>query len=117
MATIVEVKLPPEYENVNKYEMYTHLEKVATYAHHLKQQIEDLQAEIKLRDSQLQKQRGDILKLKSFIGHQKLKIDDLELQSDIQEVEFTIVNETPKPNYISTMEFGEASGSNLLTGF
>lgn len=114
MAKIIEVKLPPEYEDVNRYEMYTQLEKVATYAHKLQQQIEDLQAEIKLRDSQLQKQRGDILKLKAFIGHQKLKIDDLELQSDIQEAEFTIVNETPKPNYISTMVFGEVTGSSIL---
>jgi len=114
MATIVEVKLPPEYENVNRYEMYAHLEKVATYAHHLKQQIEDLQAEIKLRDGQLQKQRGDILKLKSFIGHQKLKIDDLELQSVVEDIEVEIVEEKRKPNFIPTMEFSEVTGSNLI---
>lgn len=114
MAKIIEVTLPKEYENSNRYEIFHDLEKVSTYAHHLKGQIEDLQAEIKLRDAQLQKQRGDILKLKSWIGLQNLKINDLEVEKVIQDAEFTIVNEKPKPNYISTMEFGEVSGSNLI---
>ena len=115
MARIIEVTLPPEYENKNKYEIYTHLEQVSTYAHHLKQQIEDLKAEIKLRDSQLQKQRGDILKLKSVIGHQKIEINDLKLESEVEEAEFTIVNEKKKPNYLSTMTFNQVTGSNLIT--
>ena len=42
MAKIVEVKLPEEYKDKNKYEIYTHLEQVATYAHNLKQQITKL---------------------------------------------------------------------------
>ena len=49
MAKIVEVKLPEEYKDKNKYEIYTHLEQVATYAHNLKQQIQDKDAEIKLQ--------------------------------------------------------------------
>jgi hypothetical protein len=55
MAKIIEVKLPPEYENKNKYEIFVHLEQLATYTHKLKEDIKDLEAEIKLRDSQLQK--------------------------------------------------------------
>ena len=31
MAKIIEVKLPEEYKNKNKYEIYTHLEQVATH--------------------------------------------------------------------------------------
>lgn len=111
MARIIEVTLPPEYENSNKYEIYNDLEKVATYAHNLKQQIEDLQAEVKLRDSQLQKQRADIMKLKSWIGLQNIKINDLEVERVIEDAEFTIVNQ---PTYVTTMEFGEVSGSNLI---
>jgi hypothetical protein len=33
---------------------------------------------VKLRDAQLQKQRADILKLKSLVGHQNLSIKELE---------------------------------------
>ena len=37
MAKIIEVKLPEEYKDKNKYEIFTHLEQVATLAHHQKQ--------------------------------------------------------------------------------
>lgn len=115
MARIVKVDIPPEYENKNRFEIYHDLDKVATYAHHLKQQVEDLQAEVKLRDAQLQKQRGDILKLKSWIGVQNIKINDLEVQSVIEEVEAEVVETKPQFNYVQTEEFGEVTGSNLLT--
>lgn len=111
MARIIEVTLPPEYENKNKYEIYTHLEQVSTYAHHLKQQIEDLKAEIKLRDSQLQKQRGDILKLKSVIGHQKIEITDLKLREEIEEIE-AIVVEDKVPNFLPpSVQFESVKGN------
>tara|TARA_R110000803_G_scaffold84955_1_gene151223 strand:+ start:1325 stop:1681 length:357 start_codon:yes stop_codon:yes gene_type:complete len=88
MAKIIEINIPDEYKNKNKYEIYAHLEQIATYAHNLKLKIEDLEAEVKLRDSKLQKQRADILKLKSLIGHQNIKINDLELQSVVEEAEY-----------------------------
>ena len=98
MAKIIEVKLPDEYKDKNKYEIYTHLEQVASLAHNLKQQIQDKDAEIKLRDAQLQKQRADILKLKSLVGHKNIEIHDLKLQSEVEDAEFTIVNKTNIPN-------------------
>ena len=82
MAKIIEVNIPEEYKNKNKYEIYTHLEEVATLAFHQKQLIQDLQAEIKLRDAQLQKQRADILKLKSLVGHKNIEIKDLKLETE-----------------------------------
>ncbi len=85
MATIIEVKLPEEYKDKNKYEIYTHLEQVATYAHNLKEEVTNLKAEIVLRDSQLQKQRADILKLKSRKNknngknpHQRMKAENIK---------------------------------------
>ena len=111
MAKIIEVKLPKEYKDKNKYEIYTHLEQVATLAHNQKQLIQDLQAEIKLRDSQLQKQRSDILQLKSLIGHQKIEITDLKLQSEVEDAEFTVVNETKTPNFLPpSVKFMEEKG-------
>ena len=111
MAKIIEIKLPEEYKDKNKYEIYSHLEQVATYAHNLKQQIQDKDAEIKLRDAQLQKQRTDILKLKSMVGHKNIEIKDLKLQSEVEDAEFTIVNnETKIPNFIpASVKFHEVT--------
>jgi|DEB0MinimDraft_12_1074336.scaffolds.fasta_scaffold74474_2 hypothetical protein len=100
MAKIIEVKLPEEYKDKNKYEIYTHLEQVATYAHNLKQQIQDLNAEIKLRDSQLQKQRADILKLKSMIGHKNIEIQTLKLESDVMDIEAQVIDDEREQNKV-----------------
>jgi uncharacterized protein (DUF3084 family) len=100
MAKIIEVKLPEEYKDKNKYEIYAHLEQVATYAHNLKQQIQDLNAEIKLRDSQLQKQRADILKLKSMVGHKNIEIQTLKLESDVMDIEAQVIDDEREQNKV-----------------
>lgn len=100
MAKIIEVKLPEEYKDKNKYEIYAHLEQVATYAHNLKQQIQDLNAEIKLRDSQLQKQRADILKLKSMVGHKNIEIQTLKLESDVMDIEAQVMDDEREQNKV-----------------
>ena len=108
MAKIIEINIPDEYKDKNKYEIYDHLEKVSEYAHKLKQQLEDKDAEIKLRDAQLQKQRADILKLKSLVGHKNIEIHDLKLQSEVEDAEFTIVNKTNVPNFLpASLKFEE----------
>lgn len=110
MAKIIEVNIPDEYKDANRYEIYHDLEKVSIYAHKLKEQIQDLQAEIKLRDSQLQKQRGDILKLKSIIGHQKIEITDLKLESD-NFIDVSVEEEKSTPNFLPpSVKFTEVKG-------
>jgi len=100
MAKIIEVNIPDEYKDKNKYEIFKDLESVASLATLQKQQLEDKDAEIKLRDAQLQKQRADILKLKSLVGHKNIEIQDLKLQSEIEDAEFTIVNKPNVPNFL-----------------
>jgi uncharacterized protein (DUF3084 family) len=100
MAKIIEVKLPEEYKNKNKYEIFTHLEQVATLAHNQKQKIEDLNAEIKLRDSQLQKLRADILKLKSMVGHKNIEIQTLKLESDVMDIEAQVIEDEREKNKV-----------------
>jgi len=108
MAKIIEVKLPEEYKNKNKYEIFTHLEQVATLAHNQKQKIEDLNAEIKLRDSQLQKLRADILKLKSMVGHKNIEIQSLKLESDTIDIE--VEEEKNVPNFLpASVKFHEVT--------
>ena len=98
MARIIEVKLPKEYENSNRYEIFKDLESVAALSVYQKQQIEDLKAENRLKNAQIIKMRGDILKLKSMIGHQKIKIDELELESDTIDIE--VEEEKKTPNFL-----------------
>lgn len=98
MAKIIEVKLPKEYENSNRYEIFKDLESVAALTVHQKKEIEDLQGEITLKNAQIIKMRGDILKLKSMIGHQKIKIDELELESDTIDIE--VEEEKKTPNFL-----------------
>ena len=106
MATIIEVKLPEEYKDKNKYEIYTHLEQVATYAHNLKEEVTNLKAEIKLRDAQLQKQRADILKLKSMVGHKNIEIQDLKLEAE----DVIDITETKIPNFLpASVKFHEVT--------
>ena len=109
MAKIIEVKLPDDYKNKNKYEIYTHLEQVATLAHNQKQLIEDLKGEVTLKNAQIIKMRGDILKLKSMIGHQKIKIDELELESDTIDIDIEEPKTTPNflPPSVKFMEVKE----------
>ncbi len=106
MAKIIEVKLPEEYKDKNKYEIYTHLEQVATYAHNLKEEVTNLKAEIVLRDSQLQKQRADILKLKSLVGHKNIEIQDLKLEAE----DIIDITETKIPNFLpASVKFHEVT--------
>lgn len=112
-ATIIQKQIPQEFKDKSKVELYQDLEILATHVMRLKETIEDKDAEIKLRDSQLQKQRADILKLKAVIGYQKIEINDLKLESDVEEADFTIVNpDKPTPNFVPTgLTFEEVKGT------
>ena len=74
MATLI----PEPFASYDKGRLYEDIVSLATFIEKLKGKIEDEQAEVKLRDSQLQKQRADIMKLKSLIGHQSLSIKEME---------------------------------------
>jgi len=70
--------IPEPFASYDRSRLYNDIVSLATFVEKLKGKIEDVQAEVKLRDSQLQKQRADILKLKSLAGHQNLSIKELE---------------------------------------
>ena len=81
MATI----LPAEFADKSRTELYQDIESLARYVQNLKDQLENEQAQGKLKNAQVIKLRGDILKLKSMIGHQNLQIGDLVQQ--IQQID------------------------------
>ena len=76
MATI----LPQEFADKTKSELYQDIVALSHYVTKLRHQLEDEQAQTKLSKAREIKLRGDILKLKSMIGHQNIHITDLVKQ-------------------------------------
>lgn len=76
MATII----PAEFSDKSRTELYQDIESLARYVQKLKEQLENEQAETRLSKAREMKLRGDILQLKSMIGHQNLQIGDLVAQ-------------------------------------
>ena len=92
MAEIV----PKHLSEKTKSELIQDVEILARYVHKLRGDIEDEQAQTKLVNAKLIKARGDILKLKSMIGHQNIHISDLVSQikniEDIEEITYEETN-------------------------
>jgi len=92
------VIIPKDYQGKSVEEMYNDLETIAKAYMKQKQQVEDLQGEIKLRDTRVQLLRADIVKLKSMIGHKNIEIKNLKLESDniIDISQFEVMEEDGK---------------------
>ena len=91
MAEIVKKELADK----TKSELIQDVEILARYVMKLRGEIEDEQAQTKLVNAKLIKARGDILKLKSMIGHQNLHISDLVNQiNSIDNIEDITYEET-----------------------
>lgn len=92
MATI----LPAEFADKSKTELYEDIVALSHYVTKLRSQIEDEQAQTKLSKAREIKMRGDILKLKSMIGHQNIQIGDLVNQiqqiDNIEEITYEEAN-------------------------
>lgn len=92
MASII----PEEFANKSKTELYQDIEMLSRYVTKLRNDIEQEQAENKLKNAQVIKLRGDIIKLKSMIGHQNLHIGDLVNQieqiGNIEDIEYEETN-------------------------
>ena len=68
---------------------HTHNEQVlATYINQLYGKIENLEAEIRLRDAKIMKLKGDVFTLKSMIGHQNIYINNLSNESNIEDTTY-----------------------------
>lgn len=91
MAEIV----PKELAEKTKSQLIQDVEILARYVMKLRGDIEDEKAQTKLVNAKLIKARGDILKLKSMIGHQNIHISDLVNQiNSIDNIEDITYEET-----------------------
>jgi len=88
--------IPKEFADKTKMELYTDILSLSRYVTKLRHDIENEQAQTKLVNAKLIKARGDILKLKSMIGHQNIHISDLVSQikniDDIEEITYEETN-------------------------
>jgi len=92
------VIIPKDYENKTREDMFNDLQTIAKAYMKIKDDISDLQAEIRIRDTRIQLMRADITKLKSMIGHKNIEIQNLKLESDniIDLNRFEIIEEDGK---------------------
>lgn len=87
--------MPQEFADKTKMELYTDIIALSRYVTKLRHDIEEEQAQTRLSKAREMKLRGDILKLKSMIGHQNLQIGDLVNQiQQIDNIEDIIYEET-----------------------
>ena len=70
--------IPKEFADKTKQELYQDIVMLSQYVTKLRNEKEDLQGEVKLKNGDVIKQRGEILKLKSMIGHQNIHINNIE---------------------------------------
>ena len=70
--------IPKEFVDKTKQELYQDIVMLSQYVTKLRNEKEDLQGEVKLKNGEVIKQRGEILKLKSMIGHQNIHINNIE---------------------------------------
>lgn len=88
--------IPQEFANKTQTELYQDIVMLSNYVTKLRNQIEEEQAQNKLKNAQMIKLRGDILKLKSMIGHQNIHISDLVEQikriDNIEEITYEEAN-------------------------
>lgn len=88
--------IPKEFADKTKMELYTDIIALSRYVTKLRHDIEEEQAQTKLSKAREIKLRGDVLKLKSMIGHQNLQIGDLVKQiqqiDNIEDIQYEEAN-------------------------
>lgn len=88
--------IPAEFADKTKQELYHDIVMLSRYVTKLRNDIEEERAQTKLKNAQLIKARGDILKLKSFVGHQNIHIEELVSQikniDNIEEITYEEAN-------------------------
>jgi regulator of replication initiation timing len=78
MATII----PEEFANKTKEELFEDISALSRYVTKLRRDIEELQAQLTLKNGEIIKKRTDNFILKSEVGNQNIKIMDLEQQKN-----------------------------------
>jgi hypothetical protein len=82
------MEIPQEFDNKTKEELYGDIVMLSHYVTKLKGEIENVQAEYKLKNGEVIKQRSEILQLKSLIGHQNIHINNIQQDNNIIDIPY-----------------------------
>lgn len=74
--------IPEEFANKTKEELFEDISALSRYVTKLRRDIEELQAQLTLKNGEIIKKRTDNFILKSEVGNQNIKIMDLEQQKN-----------------------------------
>ena len=81
-------QIPKEFTEKSREDLYMDIIMLSNYVNKLKNDIEDLQAQLKLKNGEMIKKRSENFQLKSHIGYQNMKISDLEQPKDIIDINY-----------------------------
>lgn len=82
--------IPQEFAEKTKEQLYEDIVVLSAYINKQRIQIEELKAQLSLKNGEVIKKRGEILGLKSHIGYQNMHISELnEQQNNIIDLELT----------------------------
>lgn len=87
--------IPEEFKLKDREELYMDIIMLSNYINKLKNDIQDLQAQIKLKNGEMIKKRSENFQLKSHIGYQNMQIADLKSPSEIIDINY---EETDRDN-------------------
>ena len=84
-------EIPNEFKDKSREELYMDIIMLSNYVNKLKNEVLDLKANISLHKGEAIKNRTDNFVLKSEIGHQNIKIQQLNEEKDnIIDIDFNI---------------------------
>ena len=87
--------IPKEFSDKSKEELYQDILMLSHYVTKLRGEIENLQAELKLKNGEMIKKRSENFQLKSHIGYQNMQISDLKSPTEIIDINY---EETDRDN-------------------
>jgi len=88
-------EIPEELKLKDREGLYMDIIMLSSYIQKLKYQIEDLQAQIKLKNGEMIKNRSENFQLKSHIGYQNMQISDLKSTTENIDINY---EETDRDN-------------------
>jgi regulator of replication initiation timing len=75
-------EIPEEFKNKDREELYVDIIMLSNYINKLKNEIEEYKAQLHLKSGEMIKKRSENFQLKSQIGLQNIKINDLNQEKN-----------------------------------
>lgn len=92
----MEQQIPKEFTEKSREDLYMDIIMLSNYVNKLKNELLDVKAELKLKNGEMIKNRGENFKLKSELGYQAITIN--KLQEDKNNIIDINYEETDKDN-------------------